>query len=76
MRRKSFITICLLWIFMSLSAQEKKIEVTGVVTDMNNEPLIGVNVTVKDQAGLGAITDINGRYKINIEEFSRLVFSW
>ena len=51
MRRKSFITICLLWIFMSLSAQEKKIEVTGVVTDMNNEPLIGVNVTVKDQAG-------------------------
>ena len=49
---------------MSLSAQEKKIEVTGVVTDMNNEPLIGVNVTVKDQAGLGAITDINGRYKI------------
>lgn len=76
MRRKSFITICLLWIFMSLSAQEKKIEVTGVVTDMNNEPLIGVNVTVKDQAGLGAITDINGRYKINIEEFSRLVFSY
>ncbi|SQC98150.1 Outer membrane receptor for ferrienterochelin and colicins [Bacteroides ovatus] len=64
MRRKSFITICLLWIFMSLSAQEKKIEVTGVVTDMNNEPLIGVNVTVKDQAGLGAITDINGRYKL------------
>lgn len=61
---------------MSLSAQEKKIEVTGVVTDMNNEPLIGVNVTVKDQAGLGAITDINGRYKINIEEFSRLVFSY
>ena len=57
-------------------AQEKKIEVTGVVTDMNNEPLIGVNVTVKDQAGLGAITDINGRYKINIEEFSRLVFSY
>lgn len=55
MRRKSFITICLLWIFMSLSAQEKKIEVTGVVTDMNNEPLIGVNVTVKDQAGLGLL---------------------
>ena len=30
---------------------------------MNKEPLVGVNVTVKDKPGLGAITDINGRYK-------------
>lgn len=57
-------------------AQEKTIEVTGVVTDTNKEPLVGVNVTVKDKPGLGAITDINGRYKIKIEEFSRLVFSY
>lgn len=76
MRIKKNITICLLLVSMLSFAQEKKIEITGVVTDMNNEPLIGVNVTVKDQAGLGAITDINGRYKINIEEFSRLVFSY
>ena len=39
--------------------QEKTIEVTGVVTDMNKEPLVGVNVTVKDKPGLGAITDID-----------------
>lgn len=76
MRIRKIITICLLLVSMLSFAQEKKIEITGVVTDMNNEPLIGVNVTVKDQAGLGAITDINGRYKINIEEFSRLVFSY
>ena len=43
---------------------------------MNKEPLVGVNVTVKDKPGLGAITDINGRYKIKTEEFSRLVFSY
>ena len=76
MRIKEFITICLLLVSVSLFAQEKTIEVTGVVTDMNKEPLVGVNVTVKDKPGLGAITDINGRYKINIEEFSRLVFSY
>lgn len=76
MRIKNFITICLLLVSVSLFAQEKKIEVTGVVTDINKEPLVGVNVTVKDQVGLGAITDINGRYKINVEEFSRLVFSY
>ena len=76
MRIKEFITICLLLVSVSLFAQEKTIEVTGVVTDTNKEPLVGVNVTVKDKPGLGAITDINGRYKINIEEFSRLVFSY
>ena len=75
MKIKNFITICLLLVSVATFAQ-KKIEVTGVVTDTNKEPLVGVNVTVKDQAGLGAITDINGRYKINIEEFSRLVFSY
>lgn len=75
MKIKNFITICLLLVSVSTFAQ-KKIEVTGVVMDINKEPLVGVNVTVKDQAGLGAITDINGRYKISIEEFSRLVFSY
>ena len=76
MRIKEIITICLLFVSVSLLAQEKTIEVTGVVTDTNKEPLVGVNVTVKDKPGLGAITDINGRYKINLEEFSRLVFSY
>ena len=76
MRIKEFITICLLLVSVSLFAQEKIFEVTGVVTDTNKEPLVGVNVTVKDKPGLGAITDINGRYKIKIEEFSRLVFSY
>ena len=74
MRIKEIITICLLFVSVSLLAQEKTIEVTGVVTDTNKEPLVGVNVTVKDKPGLGAITDINGRYKINLEEFSRLVY--
>ena len=70
MRIKEFITICLLLVSVSLFAQEKTIEVTGVVTDMNKEPLVGVNVTVKDKPGLGAITDINGRYKIKTGKFS------
>ncbi|MCS2237544.1 hypothetical protein [Bacteroides faecis] len=33
---------------------------TGTVTDTQDEPMIGVNITVKDVAGLGTITDING----------------
>ena len=52
------------------------LEVTGIVTDKNNEPLIGANVIVKDIPGLGVITDIEGRYKIKIEPYNRLVFSY
>ena len=66
MRIKEFITICLLLVSVSLFAQEKTIEVTGVVTDTNKEPLVGVNVRVKDKHGLVAIKDIKVRYKINI----------
>ena len=54
MRIKEFITICLLLVSVSLFAQEKTIEVTGVVTDMNKEPLVGVNVTVKDKISTDA----------------------
>ena len=43
---KKLITFCLLLISISVFAQ-KKIEVTGIVTDENKEPLIGVNVTIK-----------------------------
>ena len=55
---------------------QKVIEVTGLVTDAQEEPMIGVNVTVQDAPGLGAITDINGKYKIKIEPYQRLVFSY
>ena len=54
----------------------ENIVVTGVVTDAQKEPLVGVNVAVKDVPGLGAITDINGKYKIAIEPYQRLIFSY
>lgn len=75
MGKNYFIFFCLLLLSTNIFAQQKVV-VTGVVTDESKEPLVGVNVTVKDQAGLGTITDINGRYSISIEEYSRLIFSY
>ena len=49
---------------------------TGTVTDTQDEPMIGVNITVKDVAGLGTITDINGNFSIKMEPYHRLVFSY
>ena len=56
--------------------EQEKLEVTGIVTDARNEPLVGVNVTVKNVPGVGAITDIDGRYKIKVPNYSYLVFSY
>ena len=56
--------------------EQETIEVTGIVTDPKNEPLVGVNVTAKNIPGFGAITDINGRYKIKVPNYSYLIFSY
>lgn len=72
------ILITFLWLFcyaLGMQAQET-IEVTGIVTDSNKEPMIGVNITVRDAAGLGTITDIDGRFKIKMEPYHRLIFSY
>lgn len=45
-----------------ITQQENKI--TGIVKDANGEPIIGANVTVKDQS-IGTITDIDGRFVLN-----------
>jgi TonB-linked SusC/RagA family outer membrane protein len=53
---------------MNEAQQQQKRTITGVVTDgsANNEPLIGVNVWLKNSA-VGVITDMNGKYSINVE---------
>ena len=55
---------------------QETIEVTGRVTDAGNEPLIGVSVAVADAPGLGTITDVDGKYKIKLERYKKLVFTY
>lgn len=50
-------------------------KITGKVSDLYNEPLIGVSVLVKGTSN-GTITDINGNYTINAGEKDVLVFSY
>ena len=79
MKKLCFIAfIALLGFSSQVMAQEetKTIEVTGTVVDEHNEPLIGVNVSVKNVPGLGAITDINGKYRLKTEPYVRLIFSY
>lgn len=60
----------------SVVEMDVAITVSGTVTDQEGEPLIGVNVLVKD-TNLGTATDLNGQYELNeVEEDAILVFSY
>ncbi len=63
-------------IFGSMPAFAADILASGIVTDKDNEPLIGVTVGVKGQPGMGTATDIDGKFKINVPQGSVLVFSY
>jgi len=74
---KNFIITCIMLLGLSLNVlAQETVVVSGVVTEKTGEPIIGVNITVSDKPGLGTITDINGRYKIKVEQYSKLVYSF
>lgn len=60
------------------SQSDKKIRINGTVTDENNEPLPGVNITIKGKEDLGgAITDMDGNYFVEAESSKDiLVYSY
>ncbi|MFA6083273.1 MAG: TonB-dependent receptor [Mucilaginibacter sp.] len=51
------------------------IQISGTVTDENNQPLPGVNVRVKNTTQ-GTTTDINGKYTISAEPGNILVYTF
>jgi TonB-linked SusC/RagA family outer membrane protein len=74
LRRGIAIGAIFLLIFVAASAQSGG--VTGIVTDIAGEPLIGVNVRVKG-TDTGAITDVDGRFVIRqVQPGATLVASY
>ncbi|MFV0418481.1 MAG: SusC/RagA family TonB-linked outer membrane protein [Dysgonomonas sp.] len=76
MKKHILCIICLFIYAISVSAQKKTVEVSGIISDSQGEPLIGVSVTVKDKPGLGVISDTDGKYKIKLDAFQYLIFSY
>lgn len=48
---------------------------SGRVTDIHNEPLIGVNIVEKGTSN-GSVTDIDGRYSLSVPADAVIVFSY
>lgn len=76
---KVFKALCLV---MALSMAQNimaqgKTKVSGVVTDESNEPLIGVSVLTKGNSSIGTVTDVDGKYTIEVSSPGTvLVFSY
>ena len=58
------------------SVNQQTSQVTGVVNDANGDPLIGENVVEKGNTHNGAITDMDGKFVLNVSPNATLVFSY
>ena len=50
--------------------------VTGVVLDLDGEPVVGANVFEKGEKSNGTITDVNGKFSLNVSDNATLVVSF
>ena len=61
----------------SIAAPPPNRTVSGtVVSSTNGEPLIGVSVQVKERPSVGTITDLDGKYSLQVANGETLVFSY
>jgi TonB-linked SusC/RagA family outer membrane protein len=74
--KKQFVKFCcLLFIIGLCSGAYAQKAVTGTVTDERGEDIVGANIRVKGTA-TGTISDISGRFSINVPESATLVISY
>ena len=67
--------ILFLLLLFSISMFGQTITVRGVVKDVTSSPLPGVNITVQGSSN-GTISDIEGRYTLQVSSDAKLVFSF
>ena len=70
-KRILFLFFCV----FALAAHSQNVVIKGSVTDVNKEPLLGVNIKVKGTS-TGSITDIDGNFSINGPKGATLVISY
>ena len=73
-RSLRFVMMTLVAVAFSVSAWAQNISVSGTVTDVNGEPVIGAYVLVKGTSN-GTSTDVDGKYQINVASNGTLVFT-
>lgn len=74
--KKILFIISLAAVCLQLRAQ--RLTVTGKVVDGSGLEVIGANITIKGQAGIGTLTNIDGHYSLTVNDAQKdvLVFSY
>ena len=75
MKKIKHYILLMLCIVVADIATAQNIDVTGIVTEQNGEPVIGATVMEKGTTN-GVITDIDGQFKIKTAPGATLVFSY
>ena len=58
-------------------SKQQKRKLVGTVTDASSsDPLVGVSISVKDSPGTGTITDLDGKFSIEVSNNTELTFSY
>ena len=73
-RALRFVMMTLVAVAFSVSAWAQNISVTGTVTDVNGEPIIGAYVLVQGTSN-GTSTDVDGKYQISVPSNGTLEFT-
>jgi TonB-linked SusC/RagA family outer membrane protein len=63
-----------LMLFFSSTVYAQNVHtVKGLVVDSNNESIIGASIRLKGDASVGTVTDINGKFSINVSGNSKIL---
>ncbi len=70
--------LCALLMLVSFqaSAQQTNRRISGVVTDDTGEPMIGANVVLKGGEAVGCITDLDGKFTLDVPAQGTLVITY
>ena len=60
----------------SKQQQQQPVEVNGLVVDSDDVPIVGATVYIKDEPGIGSITNSEGRFKLTAKMYNTLAVSF
>ena len=60
----------------SKQQQQQPVEVNGLVVDSDDVPIVGATVYIKDEPGIGSITNSEGRFKLTAKLYNTLAVSF
>lgn len=60
---------------MEISQQQKK-QISGIIRDVNNEPIIGANIIEKNVPANGTVTDVDGKFTLSVKENAIILVSY